>query len=305
MDRLRIPRNAAFVLALALALLAPGLVQAQPGAPALLSYQGQLTNASGVPITSPTAIRFTLLWGGTANENPSTGKPVYQEDATVSPDSRGTFLHLIGAGVPTSGCDEDRDGTAAEPCVLTPTDFPDAATPVFLEARIDPSGANNLLIPRQRIASVGYAMNADTVDGIEAAALTSSTPPKSASVYSGVISIPASTIGYLGPFDLDGFDTVSVQMAFDSGPGTMQVTPEFRNDPNAPFVSATVLDCTTSSGNTTSCFPGAVSAQNMTPTLSYMHLLPVAARYLRLRYESFAAAGTYTFRVFLYLRRDG
>ncbi len=141
------------------------------GAPALLSYQGQLTNAVGAPITSPTPVRFTLLWGGTANEIPSTGKPVYQEDVTVAPDGEGVFHHLIGAGTPTSGCDENRDGTANEPCVLTPSDFSDSVTAVYLELRVDPGGTNNVLVPRQRTASVGYALEADTLDGQHATGL--------------------------------------------------------------------------------------------------------------------------------------
>src|SRR2546426_3400344 len=102
------------------------------GAPALIVYQGQLTDASGAAVTAVTPVRFTLLWGGTANENPSSGKPVYQEDATVQPDSKGVFTFLIGSGTPTSGCDENRDGTANEPCTLTPADFPDSSTEVYL-----------------------------------------------------------------------------------------------------------------------------------------------------------------------------
>jgi hypothetical protein len=137
----------------------------QVGAPTLLSYQGQLLASGGSPISTPTPVRFTILWGGTATENPSTGKPVYQEDVTLAPDGSGVFHHLIGAGTPTSGCDEDRNGTAAEPCVLDPNDFPNAGTEVYLELRIDPAGANNLLTPRQRVASVAYALNAAALNG--------------------------------------------------------------------------------------------------------------------------------------------
>jgi hypothetical protein len=137
----------------------------QVGAPTLLSYQGQLLASGGSPISTPTPVRFTILWGGTATENPSTGKPVYQEDVTLAPDGSGVFHHLIGAGTPTSGCDEDRNGTAAEPCVLDPNDFPNAGIVVYLELRIDPAGVNNLLVPRQRVASVAYALNAATLNG--------------------------------------------------------------------------------------------------------------------------------------------
>lgn len=135
------------------------------GAPSLISYQGQLTDASGNPVTATSTVRFTLLWGGTDNENPSTGRPLYQEDVSITSDTKGVFHHLIGSGTPTSGCDESGTGIPYdEPCVLSTSDFPDSATFVYLELRLDPLGANNLLVPRQRVVSVGYAMNADRLN---------------------------------------------------------------------------------------------------------------------------------------------
>lgn len=167
-------RTTAVIMMTMLALWGVSPAWGQTAAPTLLSYQGQLLGAGGAPITSPTLARFTILWGGTATENPSTGKPVYQEDVTLSPDGGGVFHHLIGAGTPTSGCDENRDGVATELCVLASNDFPDAGTVVYLELRIDPAGVNNLLTPRQQVASVAYAFSADKLDGVDAAALEES-----------------------------------------------------------------------------------------------------------------------------------
>ena len=63
-------------------------------APTLLNFQGRLTNSIGAPVTSSQSVRFSIIQGGTASESPSTGTVVYQEDATVSPDANGVFVHV-------------------------------------------------------------------------------------------------------------------------------------------------------------------------------------------------------------------
>jgi hypothetical protein len=185
-------------------------IAARASSPAILSYQGQLTDSVGNPITTTVTLRFTLLLNGTATENPSTGTPAYQEDVSLTPDSKGVFHHLIGTGTPTNSCDESRDGTANDPCVLAANDFPNSATFVFLEARVDPFGANNPLLPRHRISTIGYAMNAETVNGQGAPGLVSNlgvtltagtmtiTDASGASLSvqnSGYVSVPSNTPG--------------------------------------------------------------------------------------------------------------
>jgi hypothetical protein len=133
--------------------------------PNVLSYQGVLTDNAGSPVTTATTIRFLLIRGGDDSTVPSTGVVVYGEDANIDPDENGIFSHLIGTGTPAGLCDENGDNMVTEPCTLEPGDFSDGTTPLFLELRIEPAGVDAVLLPRQRIASVGYAMRAATIDG--------------------------------------------------------------------------------------------------------------------------------------------
>ncbi|TKJ33921.1 hypothetical protein CEE39_03295 [bacterium (candidate division B38) B3_B38] len=129
--------------------------------PQLLNYQGRLTDDKGIPITTATTLRFSLYQGGDA-ATPGSGTLCYQEDASVTPDDNGVFSHLIGSGTVIYGA---LDATVFQ-----------TADPVYLEIAIDPAGANETLLPRKQIVTVGYsykselADDADTVDGQEASA---------------------------------------------------------------------------------------------------------------------------------------
>ena len=124
--------------------------------PKLMDYHGKLTDAAGNPITTATMVRFSIYQGGNTSTAGS-GTLVYEEDATVTPDSNGEFSHLIGGGTFISGS-------------LDITVFNTMQT-VFLEITVDPAGMNFTLLPRKQIVTVGYSFkselseNADTVDG--------------------------------------------------------------------------------------------------------------------------------------------
>ena len=128
--------------------------------PQLLNHQGRLTDDAGMPITTATTLRFSLYQGGDA-ATPGSGTLVYQEDASVTPDSSGVFNHLVGSGTVIYG-------------TLDSTVF-QTASPVYLEITVDPAGLNETLLPRKQIVTVGYSFkseladDADTVDGNEAA----------------------------------------------------------------------------------------------------------------------------------------
>src|SRR2546428_655883 len=69
-----------------------------PGAFALatpsnyLSFQGQLTDQNGAPITTTKTLALSLY------DDPSAGNLVYNETQSVTPDSRGIFYVMIGSG---------------------------------------------------------------------------------------------------------------------------------------------------------------------------------------------------------------
>ncbi|MFB0518182.1 MAG: hypothetical protein ACETWC_02740 [Acidobacteriota bacterium] len=117
--------------------------------PQLLNYQGRLADAAGIPITTTTTVRFSLYQGGDA-ATPGSGTLCYQEDASVIPDDNGVFNHLIGSGSVIFGA---LDATVFQ-----------TADPVYLEITVDPAGANETLLPRKQIVSVGYSFNAEVAD---------------------------------------------------------------------------------------------------------------------------------------------
>ena len=111
-----------------------------------LSFQGRLTDSSGTPITTAVSVVFKLF-------NALTGPTQLYTTGTcsITPDSSGIFNSLIGdtvcgAEIPSSVFTDNRD--------------------VFLEVTV---GAETLT-PRQQIATVGYALNSETLQGYPASA---------------------------------------------------------------------------------------------------------------------------------------
>jgi hypothetical protein len=159
---------------IALSILLPavafGILPVWAGAPSLISYQGRLTEIAGGPISATTELRFRIYLGGDDVSLVSSGLRVYDETATVIPSDKGIFSHMIGAGVPAAGCD---DG----PCELSPQDFGDGTTPVWIEVRLDPDGIpdnpdDELLLPRTRVGTVGFAYRVASLDGAEGGVLS-------------------------------------------------------------------------------------------------------------------------------------
>jgi hypothetical protein len=128
---------------------------AQSGAPPLLPFHGRLVGSTGQPITTPTHIRIQIIQGGTAHGNPTRGRVVFTEQAEVTPDETGYFDYMIG-----SNADGRSDKRALDAKDLNTTE------PVFVEvALIGEDGLGKttftLLLPRQQMVSVGYALQAE------------------------------------------------------------------------------------------------------------------------------------------------
>src|SRR5689334_16379108 len=109
-------------------------VPAQP--PALMNYQGRLTDANGNPLTGSQTVYFSLWQEGAATAAGNTGDVnqtrFYSEQAAVQPDNNGVFDHQIGTGTNQSG-------------QLTPDQF-NTTKPVFLQVAVGSTG--NVLLPR-------------------------------------------------------------------------------------------------------------------------------------------------------------
>lgn len=110
--------------------------------PRILSFQGKLTDSSETPITKETSIIFSLY----DSENASSAAALWQENNTIKPDSDGIFSVFLGRNTP----------------------IPDTAfsqnSKLFLGITV---GDSPELRPRQELATVPYAANSETLQGLE------------------------------------------------------------------------------------------------------------------------------------------
>ncbi|MCX6704305.1 MAG: hypothetical protein NTZ07_02555, partial [Candidatus Woesebacteria bacterium] len=128
----------------------PTFTQTRPNR--FLSFQGRLTNQYDNPIATPSGIIFNLY------DASSSGTLLWNSGTcTVSPDSDGVFSTLLGSG----GC-----GTE-----LTSDIFSQNAG-VWLGVKV---GNDSEATPRVQIATVAYALNAETLQGFPVDATGSAT----------------------------------------------------------------------------------------------------------------------------------
>ncbi len=111
--------------------------------PEMMNYQGQLTDTSGMPITTPQTVFFSL-WKGGDESTANSGAELFRESATVTPNATGIFSHQIGTGTVEASLD--------------PSDFR-VSEPIFLQVAVGSVGG--VLLPRSRIVSVGFSFVAD------------------------------------------------------------------------------------------------------------------------------------------------
>ena len=109
-------------------------VLAQPG---MINYQGKLTDNAGVPVSATVSIVFSIYGAATG------GTPLWTETQSSVVVQDGIYNVLLGST--TSIPDAVFDGGDR-----------------WLGVKV---GADSEMSPRQRIASVGYAINSDMVDG--------------------------------------------------------------------------------------------------------------------------------------------
>jgi len=133
-----------------------------------ISYQGRLLNSSGVPVAD-TSLEFvfrlfdassggTCLWesdDGVACDNPD-------ETQTVA-ITEGLFSENIGSTIDPEGLSE------AYPVDLSGV-F-EASSAVYLEVQVD----GEILTPRKQIVAAPYALNAQSLDGLDSTAFLSAT----------------------------------------------------------------------------------------------------------------------------------
>ncbi len=126
-----------------LALLTGFAAMAQ-SAPPLISYQGRITDDAGVALSGGTVqMRFVMRDGDT-----SSASALWSETVTSVPLQNGIYSVILGGVNPIN------------PSVLT-------GTTVYLEVSVE----GEVLLPRRRVTSVPFALNAAALGGVEAGEL--------------------------------------------------------------------------------------------------------------------------------------
>ena len=151
-------------LAATLAIHATALAQAPSKVPSIISYQGNITTAAGVPIGAAAPENRVLtfrFWNhptDTAAEN-----RLYSESQTVTL-LNGDFSVLIGNGTPVTN----------EENLLTMAGV-FSSKEVFLGITVDDGDAATAdpeMSPRQQIATTAFAFRATVAEGVDAGAIT-------------------------------------------------------------------------------------------------------------------------------------
>jgi len=157
-------KNTLLILAATLAIHATALAQEPSKVPSLISYQGNVTSAAGVPIGAAAPENRVLtfrFWNhptDTAAEN-----RLYSESQTVTL-LNGDFSVLIGNGTPVTN----------EENLLTMAGV-FSSKEVFLGITVDDGDSGTAdpeMSPRQQIATTAFAFRATVAEGVDAGAIT-------------------------------------------------------------------------------------------------------------------------------------
>jgi site-specific recombinase XerD len=167
-----------------------------------LSFQGRLTDSSGTPIVTSVNVVFKL-WNALTS-----GTQLYTSNTcTITPDQNGIFNTLIG------------DGTCGQ----------EIASTVFTENRdvyLEITVGSETLTPRQQIATVGYALNSETLQGYPASssATVNTIPVVDGSGNINIAASSPSIISASGTFTVKG-QALTLSTAVNSG-GNIVLQPD-------------------------------------------------------------------------------
>jgi site-specific recombinase XerD len=131
-------------------------VLAASSAGRVLSFQGRLTDTNDVPITKPTYVRFQIYRD---EEATGAGALLWQELNLVLPDQDGKFGQLLGNGPFCAGQPLTPQSSA---CSIPSSLFAENGS-LYLGVTIENTEE---LSPRKQIATVAFASNAETLQGM-------------------------------------------------------------------------------------------------------------------------------------------
>ncbi|MFH0979755.1 MAG: site-specific integrase, partial [Candidatus Roizmanbacteria bacterium] len=177
----------------------------------ILSFQGRLTDALGNAINTATNVTFKLY-------NVSTGgTALYTAGAcSITPDSDGIFNALVGGSGYSPTPPQSVCGTEIGASIFSEN------TNIYMGITV---ASDSEMTPRQQIANVGYAINAETLQGLPPGTTVSTVPYIDSS---GNILIAAANPGIRSTYTSNTFtissaNTTTIQSA-DTGDVILQAT---------------------------------------------------------------------------------
>ncbi len=204
---------------------APDAPSAPAVAPSVISFQGFLTDSGGSPVANGSyPMQFGLYSAS------SGGSPIWAESHGSVAVSNGYFAVLLGGGSCTAGCPLDA------------ADFSGAIR--YLQSSVD-TGSGFVTFPRQQMAAVPYAMQAD---------VASSAP------WSGLTGVPA---GFA-----DGIDNVGV--AYDN---VITVAKSGGDYSSVAAALNSIGDASASNPYLVRVMPGVYTETELVTVKAYVHVL--------------------------------
>jgi hypothetical protein len=177
-------------------------------APNIISYQGRVLNANAVPVTDATLDMVFLLYDAASG-----GSCVW------SNSSASCATTTVKAITVTDGLfSEDLGDTGDSYAAIGDSIFGDNAS-LYLEVRIE----GETLTPRKQITAAPYALNADTVDGIDSTGFLSATGDTGTGDYdfTGAILLGASPLVFEGA--TDGVNQTTFAVTDPTGANTITI----------------------------------------------------------------------------------
>ncbi|GIW64535.1 MAG: hypothetical protein KatS3mg092_0468 [Patescibacteria group bacterium] len=169
----------------------------------ILSFQGRLTDTLGNPITTATNVTFRLY------NTPTGGTALYTAGAcAITPNQDGIFNVLIGGSGYTPTPPQEVCGTEIPASIFTEN------ANIYMGITV---ASDAEMTPRQQIANVGYAINAETLQGLPPGINTSTIPYIN---QDGNLLIAASTPGIRSTFSSADFTLSSAKATIIQSAGT-------------------------------------------------------------------------------------
>ena len=161
--------------------------------PHLINYQGKLTDNNGVPLEGSYAITFRIYDGETA------GNLLWEETQAGVVVQKGVFSVLLGS-VANLGLAFDK--------------------PYFLEIKV----GNEVMSPRQRITSTGYAIRAELAEGVDGPGKVGTKEVDETNITDGKVPVYRASNGKLNYENMPSIDQVSASGSVNFSSETTMAT---------------------------------------------------------------------------------